>query len=217
MADVNSRPPARRPTLRDERAQVTRRRIADAARRLFLRDGYAATTLAAIATEADVAVQTVYAVYGSKAGILGALRESATHQPEAEALYGEAMAERSPRRRLALFARSIRRRWELSGDIVAIHRDAGTADAEIRAGVAATLERRRGGLAALAATLGTALRPGVDVERAAAILDALTLPEVYAELVGVHRWRPDAYEAWLAAALVHELLGDDGPTRLDRT
>jgi len=206
MVDVNPGPPARRLTLRDERAQVTRRRIADAARRLFLRDGYAATTLAGIATEAGVAVQTVYAVYDSKAGILGALRESAMFQPEAEALYGEAMAETSPRRRLALFARSIRRRWELSGDIVSIHRDAGTADAEIRAGVAATLERRRGGLATLAATLDAALRPGVDVEKAAAVLDALTLPEVYAELVGVHRWTSDAYEAWLVAALVQELL-----------
>lgn len=206
MPDVNPGPVARRSTLRDERAQVTRRRIADAARRLFLRDGYAATTLAGIATEAGVAVQTVYAVYGSKAGILDALREAATHQPEAEALYREAMAEPSPRRRLALFARSIRRRWELSGDIVAIHRDAGTADPAIRAGVAATLERRRGGLAALAATLEPALRSGVDVERAAAVLDALTLPEVHAELVGVHQWTPDAYEAWLAAALVHELL-----------
>ena len=41
--------------------QITRRRIADAARRLFTRDGYAATTLVGIAREAGVAVQTVYA------------------------------------------------------------------------------------------------------------------------------------------------------------
>ena len=163
MPDVNSGPPARHPTLREERAQVTRRRIADAARRLFFRDGYAATTIARIATEADVAVQTVYAVYGSKAGILGALREYAMSQPEAEAVYDEQMAETSPRGRLALFARSVRLRWELAGDIVVIHRDAGTADPEIRAAVAATLERRRSGIATLAATLDTALRPGINV------------------------------------------------------
>ena len=206
MADVNPRRLARRPTLRDERAQVTRRRIAAAGRRLFLRDGYAATTLAGIATEAGVAVQTVYAVYGSKAGILGALRESAMNQPEAEALYRQAMAEPSPRRRLELFAGSIRRRWEFSGDVVKIDRDAGTADPAIRAGLSATLARRRAGIAALAVALGTHLRPGVDVERATAVLDALTLPDVYAELVGVHRWTSDAYESWLAATLVHELL-----------
>ena len=185
MPDVNPGP-ARQPTLREERAQVTRRRIADAARRLFFRDGYAATTIAGIATEADVAVQTVYAVYGSKAGILDALRESAMSQPEAEAVYREQMTEPSPRRRLALFARSVRLRWELAGDIVVIHRDAGTADPQIRAGVAATLEQRRRGIAGPAATLRTALRPGIDVDQAFAVLDALSLPEVYEELVGVH-------------------------------
>jgi AcrR family transcriptional regulator len=207
MADVNSPPADRRPTLRDARAQVTRGRIADAARRLFLRDGYAATTLAAIAAEAGVAVQTVYAVYGSKAGILRTLRESVMNQPQAEALFAEAIVEPSALRRLALFARSIRRRWESSVDVVAIHRDAGTADPEIRAGVAATLERRRGGIRELAATLEADLRPGLDVARAAAILDALTLPEVYAELIDAAGWTPDAYETWLAAALVRELLG----------
>jgi len=195
------------PTLRDERAQLTRRRIADAARRLFARQGYAATTLAGIAAEAGVAVQTVYAVYGSKAGILHVLRESAMRQPEAEALYALAMGEPSATRRLELFARSIRRRWELSGDVVVIHRDAGTADPEIRAGVAATLERRRAGIRALVSTLEEALRPGMDVAQAAAIVDALTLPEVYAELVDVQGWAPDAYEGWLAAALTRELLG----------
>lgn len=206
MPDVNLDLSARQPTLREERAQVTRRRIAEAARRLFFRDGYAATTLVAIATESNVAVQTVYAVYGSKAGILDALREIAMRQPEAEALYQQQMAEPSPRRRLALFARSVRLRWELAGDIVVIHRDAGTADANVRAGVAATLERRRNGIALLAATLSEDFRPGVGVEQASAVLDALTLPEVYEELVGVHGWTSDAYEDWLASALVRELL-----------
>lgn len=207
MSDVKPGPGTRRSTLRAERAQVTRRRIADAARRMFGRDGYATTTLAGIASEAGVAVQTVYAVYGSKAGILAALRESVVDQPEAEALYAEAMVADAAPRRVELFARSMRRRWELSGDVVEIHRDAGTADQRIRAAVVATLERRRSGIRALAATLEPALGKGVDVARAAAVLDALTLHEVYAELVGVHGWTPDAYEAWLAATLTRELLG----------
>ncbi len=209
MEDVKRGSTPRRTTLRDERAQVTRERIADAARRLFVRDGYAATTLTDIAAEAGVAVQTVYAVYGSKAGILGALRESAMAQPDAEALYAEAMVEPSARRRMELFARSIRLRWQGSGDVAAIHRDAATADAGIRAGVAVTLERRRGGIRALAERLGPDLRRGIDVASAAAILDSLTLPEVYSELVDVHGWAPDAFEAWLTAALARELLGAD--------
>ncbi len=209
MAGVNP-PGDRRPSLRDERADVTRRRIAEAARTRFRRDGYAATTMTVIAREAGVAVQTVYAVYGSKAGILDALREWATRQPESEALYEQAMADPDPAQRLMLFARSIRERWQRAGDIVAIHRDAGTANPEIRSQVEATLARRRGGLRALAASLDGAFRPDVDLNRAAAILDALTLYEVYAELVEVQGWPPDTFESWLAGALVRELLPDGG-------
>lgn len=206
MSDVNTEPEAKRRTLREEQAEVTRARIAAAARKLFARDGYAATGLAEIAGEAGVAVQTVYAVYGSKAGILNALREGVMTQPEAQAFYRDAMAADSAARRIELFARSIRWRWERSADVTAIFRDAGTADAGIRTGLTATLEQRRRGIRALAERLDSELRQGLDVGTAAAIMDALSLAEVYAELVEVQGWAPEAYETWLAAALARELL-----------
>ena len=65
---------------------------------------------------------------------------------------------------------------------------------------------RRNGIAALARSLEAHYRPPMDVARAAAILDALTLPEVYAELVDVQGWTPDQFEAWLAATLRDQLL-----------
>jgi len=194
---------------RAERAAVTRARIAGAARRLFARDGYGATTLKGIAVEAGVAVQTVYAVYGSKAGILAALREDVVRQPEAEAILGEVRSDPSAIGRLDRFARSIRLRWEASADVIAIHRDAATTDPSIRAAVADVLQVRRSGIAVIAASLEGSLRPDLEVPAAAAILDALTMPELYAELVEVHGWTPDAYEAWLRAALRRELLGSD--------
>ena len=194
-------------TLRAERAEVTRRRIAAAARRLFAQDGYGATTIKAISVEAGVAVQTVYAVYGSKIRILDTLREEAMQQPEADASVVAAMREQAIPRRLDLFARSIRQRWELAGDIVAIARDAAASDPAARAGVEETLRVRRAGIAGLAQSLERALRPDVDVARTSAILDALTLPEVYAELVDVQGWTPDEFEAWLGATLRGELLG----------
>lgn len=206
MPDVNSKREARRKTLREEHAQITRQRIAAAARQLFARNGYAATKLTEIAVEAGVAVQTVYAVYGSKAGILDALRQGVMTQPEAQAFYREAMAADSAAHRIELFARSIRWRWERSADVTAIFRDAATTDAGIRAGLAATLEQRRRGIRALAERLQDDLRPGIGVGIAAAILDALSLAEVYAELVEVQGWTADAYETWLAAAIARELL-----------
>ncbi len=196
-----------RSTLRAERAAVTRRRIAEAARRLFVRDGYGATTLQAVADEAGVAVQTVYAVHGSKAGILRELREAIVHQPEAETLYEAALAAPDAAEAVALFARSIRVRWVAGGDVVVVYREAASTDQMLRAEADAVFRRRGGGLRHLAETLDGRLASGVDVVGATALLDALTRPEVYAQLVGVHGWSPDAYEAWLAGALRQQLLG----------
>ncbi|HVL03972.1 MAG TPA: TetR family transcriptional regulator, partial [Acidimicrobiales bacterium] len=45
---------------RQEQARRTRWAVLEAAHRLFLEQGYAATTMAAIAAEAAVSVETVY-------------------------------------------------------------------------------------------------------------------------------------------------------------
>lgn len=199
-------------TLRAERAAVTRRRIESAARVLFARDGYGATTLKQIAAEAGVAVQTVYAVYRSKLGILNALREEAVNQPEANSLFRQAMSEPSPVRAVELFARSIRARWERAGDIVAIHRDAATADRLVREGMEEAESARRSGIAALARRLEPALREGLTPGQAMAILDGLTLPALYVELTEVHGWSGDEYEDWLRRVLLTELLGEQSPS-----
>jgi AcrR family transcriptional regulator len=201
MSDVKARP-----TLRDERARVTRRRIADAARTLFRSRGYGATTLQAIAEEAGVAVQTVYAVYGSKAGILRELRDTVLRQPAAEALYEEAMSAATVERKLELFAGSIRRRWEFGHDVVRIHRDAGATDPSVRDEVEQVLGMRRSGIARLALSMAGQLTPGTDVPHATAVIDALTLPEVYAELTDFWGWNADDFEAWLSGCLKHQLL-----------
>jgi AcrR family transcriptional regulator len=193
-------------TLRDEKSEVTRRRITGAARLLFRTRGYGATTLQAIAAEAGVATQTVYAVFGSKAGLLRALRDALVVQPEAEALYREALRAESADEKLGLFARSIARRWEAGGDIVRVHIEAASTDPAIRQEVAAVLERRLTGIRGLVATLIGELRPGVGDP--AAIVDALTMPEVHAELTGLHGWTSDEYEAWLARSLRSQLLAE---------
>jgi AcrR family transcriptional regulator len=59
-----------RSTRRDEQARETRLRIISAARELFVAKGYGRTTLAEIAQEAGVAVETVYAAFGNKATLL---------------------------------------------------------------------------------------------------------------------------------------------------
>lgn len=186
-----------RVTLRTQRAEVTRERIAQAARQLFARQGYGATTLQDVADEAGVAVQTVYAVYRSKAGILARLRESVVRQSEAARFYEEALTEPVRNRKLELFARSIRHRWEYGHDIVTTNQQAAATDAALRREVDKVLETRRAGIGRFAGTLAT----GAEAARITAVIDALTLPEVYEELTHIQKWTADDFESWLGSAL----------------
>src|SRR3954454_1971443 len=71
---VNPTPPGpRRPdrsAKREAAALQTRRRIRDAATTLFLRDGYARTSMKAIAAQAGVSGKTMYLAYETKATLL---------------------------------------------------------------------------------------------------------------------------------------------------
>jgi AcrR family transcriptional regulator len=62
----------RRYAARTARANATKARVVRAAHRLFTERGYLYTTMADIAAEASVAVQTLYLSFGSKAQILSA-------------------------------------------------------------------------------------------------------------------------------------------------
>jgi len=206
MGDVKD---GSRRSLRSERAAVTRSRITDAARRSFRSKGYAATTMTDIADDAGVAVQTVYAVFRSKSGILSALRNAARDLPEADALGAASMAAAVPGDALDLFARSIRTRWVFAADILSIDRDAASADPDVRADLDRVLERRRAGIGRVARSVLGGAATDAEVRRAAAVIDALTMPEAYLALTEVHGWTPDGYEAWLAGALRALLLGPD--------
>ena len=56
-------------------ARRNRETVLDAARRQFLDGGYAGTTVAAIAREAGVSVETVYKAFGGKSGLVRAIYE----------------------------------------------------------------------------------------------------------------------------------------------
>jgi len=197
MGDVKS--PAG--SLRATRAADTRLRIEEAARRCFSDRGYAATTLREIAADAGVAVQTVYATFGSKAAILRSLRVRVIGDTEADDAWGRALDAVTVAAAVDAFARSIRLRWEHGADIVATNTDAARTDATIRAEVDGAVRVRRTGIGLLAAHL-TRLDPRLGPpERITAILEALTVTDGYAVLTGPHGWTPDEYETWLRRAI----------------
>ncbi len=122
---------------RREQAAATRREILDAAERLFARDGYRPTTMAALAAEAGVAAKTVYVAFETKSGVLRALWNARLRGDEGEApvaeraWYREVLDETDPVRRLRLNARNSRAAKVRLGPVLDLIRDAAPADRDI--------------------------------------------------------------------------------------
>jgi AcrR family transcriptional regulator len=194
---------------RQLQAAVTRQDIVDSARRLFAQHGYAATSIAAIAEAAGVAVQTVYKTFGSKDAILLAMLDS--FEAEAQRL-GETMefaAADTPGaqvRRVTAFHRAL---FDAGREIINVFRGAAYGD------MGALWEeggrRRRRAEAALIDQwhVGGHLRSGLSKRRAADVLWALTSPELYSLLVVQSGWSGDAYEEWLVDTLAERLLAPE--------
>ena len=58
-----------------QQATRTRTLVLDSAQRLFLQNGYAATTVASIAASANVSVETIYKAFSGKPGLVRAIRD----------------------------------------------------------------------------------------------------------------------------------------------
>jgi AcrR family transcriptional regulator len=196
-----------RSPLRRERAEDTRRRITTAGLELFAERGYQATTVAAIAEAAGVAVQTVYATFGSKAGVLKALLTEMEHDAHAPSWAQRIDAAAEPADKLRAFAG-----WTTS--ILSVSRRAITAaqhaggDPGIAELKAEGDRRRRAALERLLAALDTegALRPGLDRRRATDQAWVLTSVEVYLAATNGCGWSDADYTRWLGDLLVDQLL-----------
>src|SRR5215510_320794 len=94
----------------EEERRATRRRVLDAAQRLFVEQGYTATTIADIAREAGVAVQSVYKAGHSKAELLHAVVDLAVAGDDEDvkiadrATFVAITEEADPRRQVQKFA-----------------------------------------------------------------------------------------------------------------
>jgi TetR/AcrR family transcriptional regulator, regulator of cefoperazone and chloramphenicol sensitivity len=193
--------------LRDEHAIETRARIRRAAYLLFEQQGFGTTTIAQIAREAKVSVPTVYAVFGSKAGIVHELMDELEQLASADTDGAEILDETDPGRQLALFAKWIRMLFERGEPILRAVRAAG-ANPDTAAMVAVGNTRRREGTSLL--TEGWASRgrlaSGVDAASAADTLWLLTSAELYFLAVDTLRWSPDQYERWLVQTATTQLI-----------
>jgi TetR/AcrR family transcriptional regulator of autoinduction and epiphytic fitness len=184
-------------------AEVTRHRIAEAARRRFGAAGYAATTMDAIAQEAGVAVQTVYANFPSKRSILEAILDGVHADAELARLNAVYDGPGRIRTRLRAGLAYVRRYLETYADVDRILRGAATAEPELAAHWHYDDQSRRNAAREAAAALAAegVLRSGMGAREAADTLHLLTSPEIFDHLVGGSGWSPDEYERWLVMAV----------------
>ena len=202
---MSSRP--YRSPLREERALQTRSRIRASARRLFAEQGFSGTTIGQIAQDAGVSPPTVYAVFGSKGGIVSAMLEQLEQDAGMAEQIAKIAAEKAPARQLRLFVASNRTLFELGAPLLRAFMAARHEPDVAAVGERGDRGRLEGAthLTRMFARAG-ALHPGLAPADAAERLWLLTSLEQYLLATDRLGWSPDRYEQWLGDLLETELL-----------
>jgi AcrR family transcriptional regulator len=191
--------------------RATRGRVVDAARALFLERGYHATTMADIANEAGVALQSVYSAGKSKADLLHLVTDMAvggddqevllTDRPDVRAIAQEA----DPVRQVQLLARLIATTLERVAPVWVAYREAAAVDPKAADNLVAAHRRRR-------ETFGEMIRMVPEdrlrkpYEYSADTMWAIGSVDVFLLLRELLGWKPKHYADWLRDTLVDELL-----------
>jgi AcrR family transcriptional regulator len=202
-------------TVRDEQAARTRARILDAASDLFLERGYARTTMKDIAERADVARDTVHAIFGNKARVLTALIDvrlvpdagvdNITQRPEALAIRDEA----DQGRQIEMFARFIAGISTGLRPVFEVLRTASAVEPEM-ARVFVEMDRYRMiNMQTYAKWIAAHGPLRVSTRRAGEIIWALASPDVARMLCEEIGWTESQHARWLADTLIRTLLPDD--------
>jgi AcrR family transcriptional regulator len=200
-------------TKRDEQAMATRWAILQAARKRFVEHGYGATTIQAIADEAGVAVQTIYAVFGNKRELLKQVVDiSVVGDDDPVPLHDRpasraAAAEPSKRKRAGMSAAITRSVGEGAAPIYRVIRDAASVDPEVAGLLATMTASMRQAMVSVAVMLaGPRGELRVPIEQAAETLFLLYSPDVGLLCVDQLGWSWDRYEEWLAEMVERTLL-----------
>lgn len=202
---------ASRTTLREEHGQLTRRRILEAARRLFVERGYSSVSMLEIAREAGVAYQTVFSQFGGKLQLALELCTSEfPHVGQTVAMLVTACEAGDPEAWLRLLGTFARRLYEPCAEILRFMRESG--DPELSSRLTEIEAGRLQRLAPLGPQLEKSgrLRPGVSGQDAVDLAWSLTSPATYEQLVLGRGWTPAQFESWLGAALPALILAVDG-------
>jgi AcrR family transcriptional regulator len=198
---------------RREQARARRLAVVLAARDLFERDGYRATTIATVAARAGVSAESVYKGFSSKAALAKAVFDLAlagddepvpiADRPAVQAVRDEP----DVRRKISLFAQGLAERQARSAGVQILIRNGRHVDDALFP-VWAKLEAE--GLAGMT-MLGRhlletgRLRPAIDLDEVRDVLWNFLSIDTYERLVLSRGWSLERYADWLARAITSAL------------
>jgi AcrR family transcriptional regulator len=199
---------------RREQAEQTRARVLDAAASVFRERGYERASVAAIAATAGVAEETVYAHFRNKRTLLGELVQRAVRGADPRAVPDQdvphviaATEDRSEQ--LRLFAEDISARLERAAPLVAVVAAAAPGEPELAQLLRVLHAHRLRNLGGFVDDVAAHGELALGRKSAVDTVWALTSPELYQLLTGVHGWNRRRYAAWLRDCLSVLLLGRD--------
>jgi AcrR family transcriptional regulator len=202
-------------TRRQQQAHQTRADILQVARRRFLANGFAPTTIAAIAADVGVSVDTIYKAFGGKPGLVRAICEQALAgdgpvpaETRSDSLHAR---ERDPRAIIRAWGTLTTEIAPRVAPILLLIRDVAAADPEMASLQAEMDSQRLDRMTHNAQNLANRghLRPGITVERAGEILWTYSSPQLYELLVLFRGWPLVRYGTFIADAMIAALLPPD--------
>jgi AcrR family transcriptional regulator len=196
---------------RRERARARRLAVLLSARDLFERDGYRATTVAAIAARASVSAESVYKSFGTKAALAKAVFDVVIAGDDEPVPVAERPAvkalQREPdvRRKIAMFVEGLAQRQARSAKVQIFIRDSRHVDEALVPVWAKLNEEGVAGMSMLGRHLLETgqLRPGTDLQEVADVLWNYLAIDHYERLVLGRGWSLERYTNWLTDAITH--------------
>jgi AcrR family transcriptional regulator len=201
---------------RTQQARQTRRRVIDAATRLFVAQGYASTTMRAIAAEAGVSIPTVELIFGTKAQLLHVVLDVAiAGDDEPVPVLSRAWAQDAQSTDdvvdfLSAVAEVLQEAQVRSAGVMLAAYEAAASDPDIYVLVNdRELQRERTAGWIVDGVLGRAsLRDGLDRAAAVDTVWMLMDPVVFSRFTRRRGWSADRYGAWFADSVAELLVGN---------
>jgi AcrR family transcriptional regulator len=192
---------------RREAALQTRQRILDAATARFVEHGFASTTIAAVASDASTAAETIYATFGSKVALLAAVVGTAARGSDDRAIVEQegparVAAATSQREQLEIFADDISLRLARTAPLLRVVAGAAAGEAELAELLARIHTGRLTNLGIVPEQLARNGPLRVPAGEATETIWALASPELYLLCTEQRAWTRERYATWLTDSLV---------------